>query len=113
MDPTPESVIPLTDEACRISHRLRLGVPVLNDVRRYRCTCGRKLETGDHLLDCGFFTEAKRTLRHDKVVTILIDYIRKAGGIATDIEKSKHRRHRNDKHWFRDQVPQKPCFSNI
>ena len=92
MDLTPESVEPLSDEACRISHRLRLGVEVVNQVHMFRCLYGEKLPTGEHVLGCMNVRDGKLKLRHNKVVDVLVDYIRKLGGIATPIDKAKYRK---------------------
>ena len=50
--PVPLSVDPLSDEACRLSHKTRLGIPLFKEASNLICMCGEFLKTGAHFLGC-------------------------------------------------------------
>ena len=80
------SVRRISDTACRMSHRSRLGIPVVNSIAEYQCLCGRRFVTGSHMLGCMMMREGEITNRHNKIVRILVNFINRMGASATDLE---------------------------
>ena len=85
------SVARLSDEACRMSPMVRLGLPVVEGVMNLQCVCGYDLETGEHLLGCMWVEGGMISTRHDMVVEVLMKYIREAGGVATHLDHNRLR----------------------
>ena len=84
--PTPVSVTPISDKACRLSHHSRLGIPIYNKVTEYQCLCGRRFETGVHMLGCMALREGEIKNMHNRLMKILINFINRMGATAFDLE---------------------------
>ena len=48
--PSPQSVKPISDEACRTSHKARLGIHIHKNADKYVCACGTFVKDGSHFM---------------------------------------------------------------
>ena len=82
MFPTPIGVKPLSNDSCRLAHRLRLGLQLADLKYQQKCRCGDMVTDTTHMLSCRSIKGGSIIRRHNQVVNTLVKYIRRAGGIA-------------------------------
>ena len=87
LQPTPPEVRPISNAACRMSHKLRLGIPTYDTVTNLQCSCGTVLKDGGHLLGCVRVDGGELTLRHDRIKKIQIKKIFEVNGRAVDMDR--------------------------
>ena len=80
------------DEAWRMTHRFRIGLPMMPDAKRCRCGSNNLVGTAldDHIMTCRKATGYTTIHRHDTVQNAIRTFLRSQGVVTSDAPSGYH-----------------------